>query len=143
MNQKGFCFNSLQTGKHIQSLSSLVVSRASQYRFNSLQTGKHIQSGNEHYVFLSDFMFQFPSNGKAYPKFREHDTWREGESFNSLQTGKHIQSWNIFPSKPAADCFNSLQTGKHIQRKQKSTCGIYWIDSSFNSLQTGKHIQRD
>ena len=38
--------------------------------------------------------FQFPSNGKAYPKFSV-DICRLGGDcfcFNSLQTGKHIQS---------------------------------------------------
>ena len=88
--------------------------------FNSLQTGKHIQRD-----ILNDearaaiIGFQFPSNGKAYPKLAEAqaDALR-AKSFNSLQTGKHIQrEWNAEYDQGAIGfCFNSLQTGKHIQR---------------------------
>ena len=64
--------------------------------FNSLQTGKRIQSQSQKASFAkdSDHTFQFPSNGKAYPKF----IFSKGFSciyslcFNSLQTGKRIQS---------------------------------------------------
>ena len=63
------------------------------HSFNSLQTGKHIQS-EELNLRNEDFhKFQFPSNGKAYPK--EADLLQLTEEylacFNSLQTGKHIQ----------------------------------------------------
>ena len=44
--------------------------------------------------------FQFPSNGKAYPK----TTGKAGEDAGELKWG-----------------FNSLQTGKHIQSKLKGT----------------------
>ena len=36
--------------------------------FNSLQTGKHIQSGLASIIVEIVKSFQFPSNGKAYPK---------------------------------------------------------------------------
>ena len=61
--------------------------------------------------------FQFPSNGKAYPKTRSCRATRKSlkKCFNSLQTGKHIQS--IPPKRKNVNelSFNSLQTGKHIQ----------------------------
>ena len=62
------CFNSLQTGKHIQRhvLNLLIQAIPS---FNSLQTGKHIQRENHPSILSFIFVeFQFPSNGKAYPK---------------------------------------------------------------------------
>ena len=37
--------------------------------FNSLQTGKHIQSSRHIFSIASLTLFQFPSNGKAYTKF--------------------------------------------------------------------------
>ena len=87
-------FNSLQTGKHIQRHSNLSSVSTTFLRFNSLQTGKHIQS---RLVEPSDVErlceFQFPSNGKAYPKMQSHQRVDKlpTSSFNSLQTGKHIQ----------------------------------------------------
>ena len=63
------CFNSLQTGKCIQSQS-------------------RIQSRQKHRP-----GFQFPSNGKVYPKWwRVFGGHADTRSFNSLQTGKCIQS---------------------------------------------------
>ena len=47
--------------------------------------------GMEHELF--HFGFQFPSNGKAYPKVMEPTETEEATllGFNSLQTGKRIQ----------------------------------------------------
>ncbi len=110
-------------------------------------------------------MFQFPSNGKVYPKF---NTFREGlaalKGFNSLQTGKCIQSHETYTAPtplPSVSIpfkresvskakgiiselaslvgFNSLQTGKCIQSAGVSSNTR--ILGSFNSLQTGKCIQ--
>ena len=36
--------------------------------FNSLQTGKRIQSDSNVHLIVREYEFQFPSNGKAYPK---------------------------------------------------------------------------
>ena len=85
-------------------------------------------------------MFQFPSNGKAYPK---SEGWKiavcERIGFNSLQTGKRIQREKDWKQKTGTKCFNSLQTGKRIQRGLKNE----WRNERqcFNSLQTGKRIQ--
>ena len=138
-------FNSLQTGKHIQSpCSPLKSPQAFGKRFNSLQTGKHIQRLRIRvYQPVSPFLvsipfkresiykvvpagkwywdgepvFQFPSNGKAYTK--------------PLRSGTAARnSWTSF---------NSLQTGKHIQRVRGKD---YEIEDRkrFNSLQTGTRI---
>ena len=65
------CFNSLQTGKHIQSYFQTEAERSCIQSFNSLQTGKHIQSKEGEAIIICVEMFQFPSNGKAYPKETE------------------------------------------------------------------------
>ena len=112
--------------------------------FNSLQTRKRITRSvtlQKQRVWCS--MFQFPSNGKAYPKnCRDQQTRSDGTCFNSLQTGKPIQRKTCarIGRFGRSRSFNSLQTGKPIQRKtvpmvHKSTT------KSFNSLQTGKPIQ--
>ena len=65
------------------------------------------------------YLFQFPSNGKVYPKkeYKNEDSKSKNQSFNSLQTGKYIQSQQQFShSSFWHHCFNSLQTGKYIQR---------------------------
>ena len=85
--------------------------------------------------------FQFPSNGKAYPKEMARFLISNADlSFNSLQTGKHIQSEVDRIDRNQIIRFNSLQTGKHIQSE------VDRIDRNqiirFNSLQTGKQIQR-
>ena len=112
-------------------------------------------------------MFQFPSNGKAYPKILMHVMETDTDlSFNSLQTGKRIQRVSIvwstrtlsvsIPFKresvskeflqkefraPDIESFNSLQTGKRIQRTLLQHLRGEIL--GFNSLQTGKRIQRE
>ena len=63
-------FNSLQTGKRIQRPTWAGTEKREGLSFNSLQTGKRIQrSPLQVSSFGSLYPFQFPSNGKAYPKF--------------------------------------------------------------------------
>ena len=86
--------------------------------------------------------FQFPPNGKAYPKPRIFGSgWTltvdvsipsERESIS-----KGGQSRSLLASR---QCFNSLRTGKHIQSKPIREVIIKY-DKCFNSLRTGKHIQ--
>ena len=142
MSLLAFCFNSLQTGKRIQSHQSY-SHPPDRYKFQfPFKRGKRIQRTFRYFqaigkekvsipfkresvskdkgMFCSGrrSWFQFPSNGKAYPKspykfFRQlhlnlfqfpsngkaypkktgsRGTKISGESFNSLQTGKRIQS---------------------------------------------------
>ena len=115
-------------------------------------------------------LFQFPSNGKAYPKVdgnrlsirtagqvsipfkREsvskamldhHTEYLEELCFNSLQTGKRIQRTTaVLIVLTAAMSFNSLQTGKRIQSGRRPREDRRSDLTCFNSLQTGKRIQR-
>ena len=97
-------FNSLQTGKCIQSFERNYAV-AVETRFNSLQTGKCIQRTKSS---LGSVLRLTPIR------------------FNSLQTGKCIQRLLQYrPTKSATKRFNSLQTGKCIQRDH----GTDWICS--------------
>ena len=113
----GVCFNSLRTGKPIQRRHYAFNQRFNQRSFNSLRTGKPIQSDcrawpcqarpsvsipyereslskGETTVVEDDdgSRFQFPTNGKAYPKeYILCMLWQESKCFNSLRTGKPIQ----------------------------------------------------
>ena len=59
--------------------------------FNSLQTGKAYPKFKRIQKMANSRKFQFPSNGKAYPKKPLKGLWNNVICFNSLQTGKHIQ----------------------------------------------------
>ena len=85
-------FNSLQTGKCIQSLQAQSRRSVKVESFNSLQTGKCIQSWKIANERLQELTFQFPSNGKVYSENFVLQQRAFGASFNSLQTGKCIQS---------------------------------------------------
>ena len=93
-------------------------------------------------VTSSVVMFQFPSNGKAYPKLIFANETLRGLRFNSLQTGKHIQSPSGDTGEIRNMWFQFPSNGKAYPKLIVSSyadlAGI-----SFNSLQTGKHIQRD
>ena len=116
------CFNSLQTGKPIQSdVSNAQAFLKSLQGFHSLQTGKRIQRPLVRLIRLK-------------PLVRL--------SFNSLQTGKPIQRRLLgICWKRCSRSFNSLQTGKPIQRLQREK-DQGAKERCFHSLQTGKRIQR-
>ena len=67
-------FNSLQTGRHIQTESE-PLKRGREYKkcFNSLQTGRHIQTQTRSFLRFRSSVIRMLS-------------------FNSLQTGRHIQT---------------------------------------------------
>ena len=70
LSPAAYGFNSLQTGKRIQSCVLLQLRNSSFVSFNSLQTGKRIQRAKKRNHRGGKRKFQFPSNGKAYPKTR-------------------------------------------------------------------------
>ena len=114
------------------------------YRFNSLQTGKCIQSNRfELPTECKHHKFQFPSNGKVYSKGCIVVNYNPGpNSFNSLQTGKCIQSTIYVYACPKGRHRVSIPFKRESVFKamlQKSTSS--WSKTSFNSLQTGKCIQ--
>ena len=90
-------------------------------------------------------MFQFPSNGKAYPKQKE-DRPFDPKTLNKFQFPSNGKAYPkivvvILRLLEMRTSFNSLQTGKRIQRL--CAIGVATIAAvSFNSLQTGKRIQR-
>ena len=76
IDEDGKSFNSLQTGKRIQSESTASSWADAATAFNSLQTGKRIQRRKRKLWSPSkEVMFQFPSNGKADPKCISIDSW--------------------------------------------------------------------
>ena len=92
-------FNSLQTGKRIQSPACKIdPSSYFFWSFNSLQTGKRIQ--------------RFSNNALEQIEVKR---------FNPLQTGKRIQSGWSQKKEVKNEGFNSLQTGKRIQRSHPRT----------------------
>ena len=149
------CFNSLQTGKPIQSRSNAkcgdkchnqvsipfkreslskgrrLCSRVSCSRscFNSLQTGKPIQRNTVFLPKTNRIRFQFPSNGKAYPKTGDD----KGHQmivhlrFNSLQTGKPIQS-----KKQRKNAWHARTVS--IPFKRESLSKVLWAVQRTNSL---------
>ena len=89
---------------------------------------------------VNRFWFQFPSNGKTYPKLTPPSREQSiALSFNSLQTGKPIQRDGEYSvSGNEITCFNSLQTGKPIQRTYKMTEKMLGKDDLFQFPSNGK-----
>ena len=113
------CFNSLQTGKPIQSVIVLPKEKFQTIRFNSLQTGKPIQRRKVLFQNGTHLwrMFQFPSNGKAYPKLEKRGDRGKGRSlFQFPSNGKAYPKNEVTGTCcVSGGSFNSLQTGKPIQ----------------------------
>ena len=121
-----------------------------------------------HHLHFAPNGFQFPSNGKAYPKAFEYFTGGYGIDivFNSLQTGKRIQSGGNdhtgdgpstvsipFKRESVSKDDNrksfGTTTSVSIPFKRESVSKVLRVPTlrvrqakSFNSLQTGKRIQR-
>ena len=87
--------------------------------FNSLQTGKCIQSEQAEKLLDIDIQeFQFPSNGKVYSKRRQVSDNRYCQCWFQFPSNGKVYS----KSRASRECyeygqmrFNSLQTGKCIQ----------------------------
>ena len=136
------CFNSLQTGKRIQ--RNCVFKKSGQDPgFNSLQTGKRIQS----FVGLrrdkiGRKRFQFPSNGKAYPKKIYGDTRRHKPKvsipFKRESVSKENRPFLWF----LLDGFQFPSNGKAYPKSGTAAFELPIMRTGFNSLQTGKRIQR-
>ena len=91
--------------------------------FNSLQTGKRIQRTENILGSQRKKKFQFPSNGKAYPKPIKKEcsgcrcSQRVSIPFKRESVSKVGSTHD--PISPAKKRFNSLQTGKRIQRSNQ------------------------
>ena len=163
-------FNSLQTGKCIQSVGCEMKS-ASPLSFNSLQTGKCIQRIEIFYGHVINQMhkFQFPSNGKVYPKSAGRWPHRQGDSGVSIPFKRESVSKaanTVGDMKANKDMFQFPSNGKvypkrysipdygtprefqfpsngKVYPKTLVQCQPVAVPPScFNSLQTGKCIQR-
>ena len=90
----GQCFNSLQTGKRIQSGHLLEPVPLKKLKFQFPSNGKAYPKSILKVLSDEELVFQFPSNGKAYPKYHKVFQFmrKPRKCFNSLQTGKRIQS---------------------------------------------------
>ena len=114
--------------------------------FNSLQTGKCIQSEDLR-MFGGEVppVFQFPSNGKVYSKFynykrrcghgRKFQFPSNGKVYSKVTIHSHRLNYVLFlvsiPFKRES-VFKDFKNGKKSFRNR----------NRFNSLQTGKCIQR-
>ena len=137
-------------------------------RFNSLQTGRHIQTFFDIKLNLSQCVsIPFKREGTFRLKGKSWKLVDYSKCFNSLQTGRHIQTEEMNESfRNKIRSFNSLQTGRHIQTVLPNANGNdkvfkvsipfkregtfrrtvpqvfeFTVEESFNSLQTGRHIQ--
>ena len=138
--------------------------------FNSLQTGKGVQTQESSSTVDRHLKFQFPSNGKGCSD-RDGEPVTlivTEERFNSLQTGKGVQTapGTFLSQNETSWSFNSLQTGKGVQtaleiygealkqgvsipfKRERVFRLSHQLHSSttaatnsFNSLQTGKGVQ--
>ena len=86
--------------------------------------------------------FQFPSNGKAYPKatYGTDKTPVTDVSIPFKREGISKGFTQLYQKPLPAMRFNSLQTGRHIQSGRRPRNGERVV-ICFNSLQTGRHIQ--
>ena len=138
-----FGFNSLQTGKCIQSIDSLNTEITVGACFNSLQTGKCIQSSfytrhrngprkvsipfKRESVFrvnmwltetcMRMFLFQFPSNGKVYSEVNVQISMCANCLMFQFPSNGKVYSEIAYGNDETVQKlrFNSLQTGKCIQ----------------------------
>ena len=137
-------FNSLQTGNHIQRHID-VVNQATADRFQFPSNGKSYPKSNiEEWASIEDGKFQFPSNGKSYPKEGSDPRWHvlPRPRFNSLQTGNHIQRYR-HQQKGRHTTSVSIPFKREIISKVSIRSKGVEMKESFNSLQTGNHIQRE
>ena len=137
-------FNSLQTGKHIQSLQIWERWPCSVGEFQFPSNGKAYpkKGGVPPQAFIDILRaFQFPSNGKAYPKpsYRAVSNKMNGVSIpfkrESISKAMFRQ-----PRRCGEKSFNSLQTGKHIQRNPQWAYDLY-VEFQFPS--NGKAYPKD
>ena len=137
--------------------------------FNSLQTGKPIQSERASEVEkILIRMFQFPSNGKAYPKVLEgekrcekiwvsipfkreslskvdrYDAYIKLLEFQFPSNGKaYPKTQPLISLRNCSIKFQFPSNGKAYPKTHKNAGCIYFKNlPGFNSLQTGKPIQR-
>ena len=96
-------FNSLQTGKCIQSSGGWTFPVRHSLCFNSVQTGKCIQSQSVFNLMCVQYLFQFPSNGKVYSErpYFELSQAVALECQNQTRAARGFFYFKIYPKNPA------------------------------------------
>ena len=135
-------FNSLQTGKCIQRRTADTRSLLSNYVSIPFkrESGSKVLKGVDLTPEYTDQEFQFPSNGKVYPKLTPSSAGtKRPVSFNSLQTGKCIQRRTFRKFEATTEEFQFPSNGKVYPKANAQFENV--SKDGFNSLQTGKCIQ--
>ena len=94
-------FNSLRTGRHIQTEEEEEEEEGGEERFNSLRTGRHIQTLHTPCgCRRDDQKVSIPYEREGTFRHGGHSIWGHGhyQRFNSLRTGRHIQTLERWPS---------------------------------------------
>ena len=118
------------------------VSRDEHYCFNSLQTGKCIQSDRVQAVPSDEERFQFPSNGKVYSK-TAFETPRPFERSTVSIPFKRESVFKVTAiAKEMQDSGVSIPFKRESVFKDGHRLEEWVVTGGFNSLQTGKCIQR-
>ena len=111
--------------------------------FNSLQTGKHMESATVKHTIMESAPVSIPFKRESTWKARMSGISQMSmkKSFNSLQTGKHMERFQgEFTTAGLSDEFQFPSNGK--AHGKEWTAGLqYNIQIGFNSLQTGKHME--
>ena len=128
----------------ISKVKEILVTTASnvQIAFQFPSNGKVYPKMKQSLKRMITDMFQFPSNGKVYPKGTARGILVQlRKRFNSLQTGKYIQRSRMLISTRIRGRFQFPSNGKVYPKKTTSFRTEHNFTNSFNSLQTGKYIQ--
>ena len=109
--------------------------------FNSLRTGRHIQTGLTINNVRGGIVFQFPTSGKAHSDMvgRLYVTPRNG--FNSLRAGRHIQTKRKASSSENGSTVSIPYEREGTFRLSSHPKSTTTRSPSFNSLRAGRHIQ--
>ena len=119
LSWRNLSFNSLRTGRHIQRFVKPFVSDY-YYRVSIPYEREGISKVDKTDASDTDRPFQFPTNGKAYPKLRTYGKKsRHRGSCVSIPYEREGISKDPYRNpgwEKGKSCFNSLRTGRHIQR---------------------------
>ena len=135
-------FNSLRTGRYLQTLS--IHKNLSRYTYDSVSIPYEREG-----IFRQDIgcrfgdirnKFQFPTNGKVSSDSHKETYTMRTFSFNSLRTGRYLQTKEGMTPYRGGLRFNSLRTGRYLQTKSSSN-RFTFDNLRFNSLRTGRYLQ--
>ena len=140
-------FNSLQTGRSMESATTLAAFCQCVRCFNFPSNGKEHGKLKELEREISKaILFQFPSNGKEHGKGSDGTCLHPSKlsKFQFPSNGKEHGKLNPENLKDVigVKSFNSLQTGRSMESFLRINTNKLRANSSFNSLQTGRSMER-